>query len=422
MRRVVVTGGGAVCASGVSVDEVWDRVLEGESGIGEITSWDTTGWPVSIAGEAKQLDNSQLVADRKLHKMISRTDLLGLYAADKAVADSGFLDVREGLSDPDKIAFNDRSGVFAGSGGGTYQSQYDFIGLIQATGDDMEAFGREAGSHVSPMWLLRNLPNNVVCHVGIRYGLKGVNACVTNQCTSGPLALADAVAAIQEDEADRAVVAAHDVPVEPEMVLSFHRLGLLSKEALRPFDADRSGTVLAEGAAAMVLEAEGDARQRGAKIRGEILGFGCVTEGTGILAIRPDGDGVERAIRLALKQAEVNPEDIGFVVTHGNGSRASDASEALALYRVFGPGIPITAFKGSFGHTLASSGLLDALLAMKCLETGRVPAILGLRTADAALPNLGWATEETKPRYGDLALTICRGFGGMNTALVLRGP
>lgn len=420
----MISGVGLVCSAGFKVKDVWERILARESALSEISQWNASEWPVKMAGEATQLTSNQLVADRKLHKMISRSDLFGLYAADQAIENSGFLKTREGLDESETRSFNDRSGVFVGSGGGTYQSQYDFVDLIRATGQDMKEFGREAGSYVSPMWLLKNLPNNVVCHVGIRHGLKGPNACITNQCVSGSLAIADAVAAIREGEADRAVVAAHDVPVEPEMVSNYYALGLLSNDDLRPFDGSRSGTVLAEGAASVVLEAHEDAQARGAKIWGSVLGFGCTTEATGLLPLREDGDGVERAIQIALQEAAVDPCDIGFIVAHGNGSKASDSSESAALSRVFGNDTPVTAFKGCYGHTIAGSGLIDTVLALKALEMGLVPGIVGLNHLDESLPPLAYAESVVSPKVGNkgkLALMICRGFGGINTAMVLRG-
>ncbi len=418
--RAVITGTGAVCGAGMTVAEIWDAVETGRSAIAPIGQWDASAWPTSTAGEVKA-DNRTLVPDRKLHKMISRTDLFGLYAADLAVQESGLGAYRETLEEKAAARFSDRSGVFVGSGGGTYGTAYEFFPLITAAHGNMQTFGRELGSIVNPMWLLRNLPNNVLCHVGIRHHFKGTNACITNQCVGGVLAAAEAGEAIGADEADRAVVVGHDAPVEPETMLYYRQVGLLSNEALRPFDRERSGTILGEGAAAAVFEKPAQAGNRGATIVGELLGSGCVTEATGVLDIRPDGEGVSRAIDLALADAQIVPHQVGMIVAHGNGTRASDASEAIAIKRVFGENPPpVTGFKWAFGHLIAASGILDLVLALTALQKKVVPGIPNL-TPDPELMPFPVSSQPQEPR-SDVAVVICRGFGGMNVALVIRAP
>src|SRR5262249_39299205 len=157
---------------------------------------------------------------------------------------------------------------------------------------------RELETAVDPMWLLRQLPNNVVCHIGIRHGMRGTNACITNQCVSGAMAVVEAASALRSGEADRAVAVGHDAPIEPDTVLHYPTLGLLAPEALRPFDRARNGTVFGEGAGAVVLETATAAAARGAAVLGEFLGGGCVTEATGIVELLSDGDGLARAIQL----------------------------------------------------------------------------------------------------------------------------
>jgi 3-oxoacyl-[acyl-carrier-protein] synthase-1 len=419
---IAITGVGAVCGAGLSVDAIWKAIVNGKSAIAPIEQWDAGRWPVQVSAEVRHVDNRALVEDRKLHKMISRTDMFGLFAAHQAVQQSGLLAHRDTLDDAAKTKFNDRSGVFAGSGGGNYRSNYDFLPAMTAAGGSLQKFGDEFSSSVNPMWLLRNLPNNVVCHVGIRYGFKGTNACVTNQCVGGVLAVAEAAAALRNDEADRATVASHDTPFEPEMVYNYHQLGLLTGDTVRPFDRDRSGTVFGEGAAAVVLEKLEEARGRGAKILGEFLGFGCVTEGSGIVDIRPDGDGVSRAIELALADAGISAADVGLIVAHGNGSRASDASEAAAIRRVFGNHPPpVTGFKWAVGHLIAASGALDLVLALRALRERTVPGIATLNAVDPELGALPVSAKPQTPR-GDIAIVICRGFAGMNVALIVRSP
>jgi 3-oxoacyl-[acyl-carrier-protein] synthase-1 len=418
--RVVVTGSGAICAAGKAPGEIWDAVWTGRSAIRPIQQWDASGWPTSLAGEIAGLDPRALVEDRKLHKLLQRGDLLGLYVAGRALDESGFVAYREALEPPAAATVNDRTGVYVGLGGSGYQNEYEFFPLLTTANGDLGAFGRELAATVNPMWLLRSMPNNVLCHIGIRYGLKGPNACVTNHSVSGSLAIAEAAAALRAGEADRALAVGHDAPIEPQTVLYYHQLGLLSADGLRPFDSRRSGSVLGEGAAALVLETEGSADDRHVRVFGEFLGSGCTTEAEGLLAIRADGDGLAGAIALALADAGMRPAEVGMIVAHGSGTRESDASEALAIRRVFGATAPpVTAFKWAFGHPLAASGILDCVLALAALRHGVVPGVATLRELDPDLGNLPVSARPQAPR-SDVALVLNRGFGGSNTAIVLR--
>jgi len=418
--RIVITGSGAVCGAGLTVDEIWDAVLTRRSAIKEISSWDASRWPARMAAEVTGVDNRTLVEDRKLHKIITRSDLFGLYAAGGAIQNSAVLRHRETLSDAETAQFNDRCGVFAGSGGGNYRSNYDFLPLLTASGGDLQKFGRELSENVNPMWLLKILPNNVVCHIGIRHNFKGTNACITNHCVGGALAVAEASEALRAGEADRAVAVGHDTPIEPETIFHYHRLGLQSTEALQPFSQERRGTVFGEGAAAVMLERLADAEARQAPILGEFLGSGCTTEATGVLDLRPDGDGLGRAIETALADAGVPANSVGMIVAHGNGTSASDSSEALALRRVFGKTIPpVTGFKWAVGHTIAASGALDLVLALQALRHQIVPGIPNLTALDPEFGSFPVSQQPQQPR-SDIALVLCRGFSGMNVALVVR--
>lgn len=419
-RRIVITGTGAVCGAGRTIDSIWKTVLSGRSAVGSINQWDASRWPVGVAAEVPEKQIGTLVEDRRLQKMISRTDFFGLYAAGQAIESSGLLAQRDALDSSAAALFNDRSGVFAGSGGGTYRSTYDFFPLLSQSAGDMTAFGTDLETMVDPMWLLRQLPNNVLCHVGIRYGLRGTNACITNQCVGGAMAVIEAAAAIREGEADRAVAVGHDAPIEPETVLHYHNLGLLARDALRPFDRSRSGTIFGEGAGAVVLETDNFAKERGASVLGELLGSGCVTEGTGIVDVLPNGDGLARAIRLALEEAGISPTEIGMIVAHGNGTRNSDASEAAALRQVFGSTLPpITSFKWAIGHTIAASATLDLAMTIKALQEGIAPGIGTLQELDSALAPLPVSSKPEQPR-SKVALICSRGFGGMNVALLVQ--
>jgi 3-oxoacyl-[acyl-carrier-protein] synthase-1 len=418
--RVVVTGSGAICAAGRSPEEIWGAAWTGRSAIRPIQQWDISGWPTTLAAEIPELDPRALVEDRKIHKLVQRTDLLGLYVAGRALDDAGLVAYREALESADAAALNDRTGIYVGSGSGGYQNEHEFFPLLTTANGDLGTFGRELVASVNPMWLLRSMPSNVLCHIGIRYGLKGPNACVTNHSVSGSLAVVEAAAALRAGEADRALAVGHDAPIEPQMVLVYHQLGLLSADGLWPFDARRSGSVLGEGAAALVLETEAAAAARGAHVIGEFLGSGCASDAEGLLAIRPDGDGLAGAIIMALDDAGIRPAEVGMIVAHGSGTRQSDASEAAAIHQAFGATIPpVTAFKWASGHPLAASGTLDAVLALVALRRGVVPGVATLRQLDPDLGALPVSAGPQAPR-SDVALVLNRGFGGSNSALLFR--
>jgi len=275
---------------------------------------------------------------------------------------------------------------------------------------------------VNPMWLLQTLPNNVLGHVGIRHALKGPNACITNHSVSGMLAIIEAAQALRHGEADRAVAVGHDSPIEPQTILYCHRVGLLAEDTIRSFDARRDGSVFGEGAAALVLETEASAAERGAPVLGEVLGSGCSDDALGLFAIREDGGVLAEAIGAALDDANLGPQDVGMIVAHANGTRQSDASEADALLHVFGPEVPpVTGFKWAFGHLIAASGIIETTQALLALRARTVPGIATLGELDSAFASLPASASPRSPR-SDVALVISRGFGGTNAALLVRAP
>jgi 3-oxoacyl-[acyl-carrier-protein] synthase-1 len=226
--------------------------------------------------------------------------------------------------------------------------------------------------------------------------------------------------ALRTGEADRALAVGHDAPIEPQLVLYYHDVGLLAKDTIRPFDARRDGSLFGEGAAALVLETEESARKRNAAILGEVLGGGSATDAQGLLAIRDDGDALARAIESALEDAGIGAAEVGMISAHGNGTPRSDASEAAAIRRVFGKSAPpATAFKWAFGHLIAAAGIIEAVLALASLRQRVVPGIATYAVADPACVGVPVAAEPRSPR-GDVALILSRGFAGTNAALLLR--
>ena len=418
--RVLITGTGAVCGAGRDPAAMLEAIVAGRSAIRPIGGWDTTGWPVTHAAEIADFNARALVDDRKLHKLIRRTDMLGIYAGDRAAEGAGYAAHRDALAPDAAALFSDRTGIYVGSGGGAFENQYDYFPLMSEAKGDLGAFGRNLADTVNPMWLLRTLPNNVLCHVGIRNRLKGANACITNHSVGGTLAVIEAAEALANGEADRALAIGHDTPLEPQNVLYYHQCGLLARDALRPFDVARSGSLFGEGAGALALETQAAAQARNAPVVGEVLGGGYVGEASGLLAIRDDGDGVARAIEAALADARLAPADVGMVVAHGNGTAQSDASEAAGLRRAFGAACPpVTAFKWALGHLIAAAGIVETTIALAALRARIVPGIATLERIDPACAGLPLSRAAQAPR-SDVALVLCRGFAGTDAALLVR--
>ena len=387
--RILITGTGAVCAAGKEPQAILDAVRSGRSAIGPIKQWDASGWPTRVAGEIADFNPREMVEDRKLHKLIRRTDLLGLYAAARTIDAAGLTVYRDTLDAAAAAKYSDRTGVYVGSGGGNYDSQYDYFPLMTEAKDELPAFGRELSNTVNPMWLLRTLPNNVLGHIGIRHGFKGSNACITNHSIGGALAVIEAMEALVNGEADRVLAVGHDAPIEPQMVLYYGDVGLLASDSIRPFDRRRDGSLFGEGAAALALETEASAAERGATVLGEVLGGGSASDAQGLLAIRDDGDALARAIALALNDAGLSPDEVGMIAAHGNGTPQSDASEAVTIRRIFGKRAPpTTAFKWAFGHLIAAAGILEAVLAQRRRARALPRLRRNQRGAPAARPAL----------------------------------
>jgi 3-oxoacyl-[acyl-carrier-protein] synthase-1 len=374
---VAITGYGCLTAAGADVSATWDAVIAGESGIREAETWDSSGWPYRLAGEIKDYNPRELVADRKLLKFITRQDVIGLNAVTQAVTHSGIVEHRDGLADP--TSFNDRTGVFVGSPATKYRYQHDYLLPLANAAGDSQDFGVRAMEDVHPMWL--------------RY--------------------------LKSGAIDQAIVVGYDSASELEALPYYASVGLLSTRGLRPFDRNRDGTVLAEGAGALVLETRDAAESRGARIYGEVLGSSVVAEAEGVLSVREDGEGVSRAIRLALEDSGKKPDEIGMISAHANGTRVSDAGEALAFTEIFGAStIPVTGIKWSLGHTIAASGAIESILALLCLAAGRVPGIPTLETLSPDCEGVNVSASEQKPR-SSVGIVVSRAFAGLNSCIVL---
>ncbi len=420
MSRIVITGNSAICAAGLDPAAIVETLVSGQSMVAPIAGWDAENWPNSQAAEVPDYNGGKLLGDRKLLKLVRRSDVFGIYAGTQAIEQAGLPTHTQALDEAQAAEYADQTGCYVGSGGGAFEVNYDFFPLMAESGDSLATFGKELSNIVNPMWLLRSLPNNVLCHVSIRNQLKGPNGCITNHTTSGILSIIESAWALREGDAQRVVAIAHDAPIEPQTLLYLDRVGLVSKDVLRPFDTRHDGCVLGEGAAALVLETEASAKERGAAILGEYLGGGDASEGEGIFCIRDDGDGLSRAIELALADAGLKPSDVGMIVAHGNGTEQSDASETAALLRVFGKDMPpVTTNKWSIGHLFASSGLVDVAIGLEAARRGIVP---GVATLDELAPScVGLnVTKQNRETRSDVVLVLCRGFAGTNAAVLLR--
>ena len=419
-NRVFITGLGAITASGQTVDATWDSVLAGDSRLAEIKNWDLSSWSHRLGGEIHPVEPAKLLPDRKLMKVISRQDIFGINAAVQAVQHSGLLSYRDTLDSVDE--FNEKTAVFVGSPGNKYYQQYDFLPLVAESNGDMKQFAERLFDEVHPMWLLRILPNNVLAYTGITYGFRGVNHNVTNHAVSGTQAMIEAYHAIKQGQASRAVVVSYDVGTEPQALYYYEKLGVISKTDLRPFDSAHDGTILAEGAAAVILESEAAVNARQAKCYAEIVAGGSATEASSLFSIEAGGEQLASLIQRTLDSQGISPSDVGLVVAHGNGNPKSDISEAKAVHTVFGDyAVPLTAFKWSMGHTLCASGILDTVLMARSLQQGCIPGVANFNSIASDCEKLN-VSHETRPLDADKAygLMINRGFASMNACLVLK--
>ncbi|MGE3920710.1 MAG: beta-ketoacyl synthase [Gammaproteobacteria bacterium] len=416
-ERIVITGFGCLSSVGADLASTLESVKNGKSGIDRISQWDATDWEFPYGAEIKDYDPKRMLTDRKLLKVLSRHDVIGLNSVSQALAHSQLLEYRDSL--PDATFFNDRTGVYVGSPGIRFQQNYDFHSLMAQSQGDMKKFGTELFNYVSPMWLLKILPNNVLAYTGIQNGFKGPNHNVANHAVSGIQAMIECFYALKQGIMDRALVVGYDAGVEPEGQIYYGSLGALSRDGLRPFDASHNGTILAEGAATFVLETLSAAKERNATIYGEILAGATTNEADGVFSIREDADGLIRLFKQVLERACLSPNDIGMIAAHGNGTVSSDSSEALAIGEVFGnKQVPVTSYKWALGHSLAAAGVLESLLSLQALNEEQVPGIANLEQVARTCDMISVDAQPQSTR-SPMALIISRGFASLNTALII---
>lgn len=418
--RVFITGMSALTASGHTADETWAAIQAGQNGIDEIKQWDLSTWRYRLGGEIKAFQPATMLPDRKLMKVISRQDVMGIHAAVQAVEQSQLIAYRDSLACAE--AFNEDTAVYVGSPGNKYFQQYDFLPLVAKTHGDMQPFAQQLFDEVHPMWLLRILPNNVLAYTGITYGFKGINQNITNHAVSGTQAIIEGYHAIQSGQAKRAVVVAYDMGTEPQALYYYGQLGVLSDRHLHPFAHDHDGTILGDGAAALILESEASVRERNAFCYAELVAGASTTEAQGLFSLEAEGTHLASLVSQTLKHSQVTPDEVGFIVAHGNGNPKSDISEAQALQQVFAStNVPVTGFKWSMGHTICASGVVDAVLASYALRHQSIPGIPGLEhlAPDCQMLHV---SPEAQTLHSDkpYALVLNRGYASMNACLVIK--
>jgi beta-ketoacyl-acyl-carrier-protein synthase II len=408
-RRVVVTGVGLVTPVGIGTEETWRALLAGRSGIAPITRFDTSRFSTRIAGEVKGFEPTRWMGAREVRTTAADPFIqYALAAGTMAMSDAG-LTIEGDLCE--------RAGCFVGSGMGG-------LGTIEATHKSFMEKGPRHG--ISPFFATQLIINLAAGHLGMKYNAKGPSYAQVSACSSGANAIGDAYRAIQRDEVDVMICGGTEAVVTPLGVGGFCAMRALSTrndapaEASRPFDLDRDGFLLAEGAGILVLEEMAHARKRGAHCYAELSGYGANADAYHVTAPAPEGEGAQRCMRLAIKDAHLAPSDIDYINAHGTSTKLNDATETVAIKHVFGEHarrLMVSSTKSMTGHLLGAAGGIEAAFCALALARGQVPPTINYTTADPAcdldyVPN---TAREARLRH---AMSNSFGFGGTNACLV----
>ncbi len=425
MRRVVVTGVGVVAPNGIGKDAFWSSCVNGRSGVGPIRSFDTTSLPVRVAGEVPEFDLSPFVpsAHRKSLKIMGRGARFGVAAAGLAVKDSGLDLSREN---------SERVGVVMG--GGLVPMDLPEIAPIvasilnsdgQLNLDSLERAGRDA---LYPLWILKYLPNMTAAHISLIHGAQGPNSTIVTACAAGTQAIGEAFRLVAREDVDIALAGGADSRLDPLLILAYSALGALSpaqrspEEVSRPFDGERDGFVLGEGAGVLLLEELEHAKRRGALIYAEVLGLGTSFDAYAVTKPDPEARGASRAIRWALREAHTDASDIDYINAHGTSTRLNDLMETVAVKRVFGPrarNLPLSSIKSMVGHLIGASGSVEAAALALTLHDGVLPPTINQTHPDPSC-DLDYVPNCAREMPVETALSTSFGFGGQNAALVMR--
>lgn len=403
--RVAVTGIGAKTPAGLTVDELWERVLAATPTAAPITLFDASEHSVPYACEVPGFDAVPYVGPKEVRRT-DRATLLGLTAAADALAQAN--------ADAPLDADPARCGVVAGSG----------VGGIRTLEDQVLGYAERGPSRTSPFLVPMMMPNATAAMIAIHNGFSGPNLAVATACATGAHALGEGARLVREGLADVVVCGGTESCVSPVAMSAFARMGALSRNpdpasASRPFDDARDGFVMGEGAGFVVLEPWDRAVARGARIHGEVLGYGMTCDAHHITAPLEDGAGAAAAIEMALADAGLAPGAIGHVNAHGTSTPHNDAAEAAAIAKLFGPGaLPVTSTKGVTGHLIGAAGAVEAIVALRSATTGVVPPVANHERTDLPVDVVAGSPRTIEPAP---AVSTSFAFGGHNAALVL-GP
>ena len=407
MRRVVVTGLGTINPLGNTVDKSWSSLIEGKSGVSNITKFDTDSYPCKIAGSVDDnLINDQIVSHRDQRK-IDRFISLGLVAAHEAINDSGY--VAEGES-------SFRSGVMVGSGIGGLDTIYKNSSILDNHGI----------KKISPFFIPSSLINLLSGHISIRHNLKGPNSSPVTACATGTHAIGDSFTIIKNNKADLMVCGGAEAAICPLGISGFSAARALCNtfneqptKGSRPWDKDRSGFVMGEGAGILVLEEYEHAKKRNAKIYGEIKGYGMSGDAFHITKPAEDGNGGFRAMEMALKESELTTEDIKYVNAHGTSTPIGDMIELSAVEKLFGSNkkMFMSSNKSAIGHLLGAAGAVEAVFSLKSLETNTLPPTLNLDSPEVST-KINLIPHNSISYSIENIISNSFGFGGTNASLI----
>jgi 3-oxoacyl-[acyl-carrier-protein] synthase II len=406
MRRVVVTGVGGICAVGNNAAQIWEAISTGRSGIGAITRFDAEGFETRFAGEVNEFDPAATIG-RKESRRMDRYTQLSVTAAREAVAQSG-------LEIPSEAA---RVGVLVGTG----------MGGMETFEAGVETLLTSGPRRISPFFVPMMLPNMASGTVSIDLGAKGPNFGTVSACASSAHAIGEATLMIRNDIADAMVAGGGEAAVTRMGISGFNAMGALSTRnddpgsASRPFDRDRDGFVLAEGAAVLILEKREHAIARGATILAEVVGYGATDDANHMVQPAPGGEGAARAMSIALDDAGLAQTGIDYINAHGTSTQLNEKLETMAVQRVFGEragNVPISSTKSMTGHLLGAAGSLEALITIAAMHANLLPPTINQYTQDPECPldTIQNVARGAEIRY---AMTNSMGFGGHNVSLIL---
>ena len=409
LRRVVVTGVGLVTPVGIGTEQTWQSLLAGRSGIAPITRFDASRFSTRIAGEVKGFEPTRWIGAREVRTTAADPFIqYALVAGSMAMSDAG-LTIEGELCE--------RAGCFIGSGMGG-------LGTIEATHKSFMEKGPRHG--ISPFFATQLIINMAAGHLAMKYNAKGPSYAQLSACSSGAHAIGDAYRAIQRDEVDVMICGGSEAVVTPLGVGGFCAMRALSTrndapaEACRPFDLERDGFLIAEGAGILILEERERAQKRGAPLYAELSGYGANADAYHVTAPAPEGEGAQRCMRLALKDAGLAPSDIEYINAHGTSTKLNDATETLAIKKVFGEHaarLMISSTKSMTGHLLGAAGGIEAAFCALALARGQVPPTINYTTPDPAC-DLDYVPNTARDARLRHAMSNSFGFGGTNACLV----